>query len=65
MFPEKVMGINTDTLVIPDVKSSDDNTYYCVISNVGGKAKSDPVKLTVTGKNIAVRYHSFITLFEI
>ena len=65
IFPEKVMGINADTLVIPDVRSSDDNTYYCIISNVGGKAKSDPAKLTVTGKNIVVKYHSFITQFEI
>ena len=49
-FPSKVTGINTDTLVIPDVRSSDGNTYYCTISNDGGSVTSDPVKLTVTGR---------------
>jgi len=48
-FPNKVIGINTSTLVIPDVKSSDDNTYFCVASNEGGKISSNGAKLTVTG----------------
>ena len=48
-FPSKVTGINTNTLVIPDVRSSDDNTYFCTISNDGGSVTSDPAKLTVTG----------------
>jgi len=52
-FPSKVTGINTNTLVIPNVRSSDDNTYYCTISNDGGSVTSDPVKLTVTGKTIS------------
>ncbi|XP_065904541.1 basement membrane-specific heparan sulfate proteoglycan core protein-like isoform X5 [Dysidea avara] len=47
-FPSKVTGINTNTLVIPDVRSSDDNTYSCTISNDGGSVTSDPVQLTVT-----------------
>ena len=48
-FPSKVTGKNTNTLVIPDVRSSDDNTYTCTISNDGGNVTSDPVQLTVTG----------------
>ena len=49
-FPSKVTSINTNILVIPDVRSSDDNTYSCTISNDGGSVTSDPVNLTVTGK---------------
>ena len=49
-FPSKVTSINTNTLVIPDVRSSDGNTYSCTICNDGGNVTSDPVKLTVTGK---------------
>ncbi|XP_065894736.1 uncharacterized protein [Dysidea avara] len=48
-FPSKVTGINTNTLVIPDVRSSDDNTYTCTISNDGGSVTSNTAKLTVTG----------------
>jgi len=48
-FPSKVTGINTNTLVIPYVRSSDDNIYTCTISNDGGSVTSNPVKLTVTG----------------
>ncbi|XP_065912159.1 uncharacterized protein [Dysidea avara] len=48
-FPSKVTGINTNTLVIPDVRSSDDNTYTCVASNEGGNVSSNTARLTVTG----------------
>ena len=48
-FPSKVTGINTNTLVIPDVRSSDDNTYTCVASNEGGSVSLNGAKLTVTG----------------
>ena len=51
-FPSKVTGINTNTLVIPDVRSSDDNTYGCVVSNEGGSRGAGSqavVRLTVTG----------------
>ena len=51
-FPNKVTGINTNTLVIPGVRSSDDNTYTCTISNDGGSVTSNPAKLTVTGMTI-------------
>ena len=48
-FPNKVTGINTNTLVIPDVRSSDDNTYTCVAKNEGGRISSHIAQLTVTG----------------
>ena len=56
-FPNKVIGINSDTLVIPDVRSSDDNTYTCVASNEGGNASSNATKLTVTGMIIVYSYY--------
>ena len=51
-FPSKVTGINSDTLVIPNVRSSDDNIYTCTISNDGGSITPNPAKLTVTGMTI-------------
>ena len=48
-FPSKVTGINTNTLVIPYVRSSDDNTYTCVAGNEGGSVSSNGAKLKVTG----------------
>ena len=53
-FPSKVTGINTNTLVIPDVRSSDDNTYTCVASNEGGSVSSKGAKLTITGMTMMV-----------
>ena len=49
-FPSKVMGIHSNTLVIPDVTLSDDNTYTCVASNIAGSVSSYAANLTVTGK---------------
>ena len=51
-FPSKVTGINSNTLIIPDMRSSDDNTYTCVASNEGGSVSSRAAKLTVTGKRV-------------
>ena len=48
-FPSKVTGRNTNTLVIPDVRSSDENRYRCRVSNEGGNAQSSFVRLAVTG----------------
>ena len=57
-FPSKVTGINSNTLVIPDVRSSDDNTYTCVASNEEGNVSSNATKLTVTGMNIITQSHA-------
>ena len=48
VFPTKVTDINTKVLVIPDLRSSDENIYTCVASNEGGKDSSE-VKLSITG----------------
>ena len=48
-LPNKVIGINSNTLVIPDVRSSDVNTYTCVASNEGGSVSSRAVRLVATG----------------
>ena len=48
-FPNKISSVSSNTLVIPDIKSSDDNSYTCVASNEGGSVSSNPTRLTVTG----------------
>ena len=52
-FPNKVTDINSGTLVIPDVRSSDDNTYACVASNSAGSGNGTAI-LTVTGKTMMI-----------
>ena len=54
LFPYKVTDINSNTLVIPDVRSSDNNTYTCVTSNEGGSVSSNAAQLTVTGKTMMI-----------
>ena len=54
-FPSKVTGINNSTLVISDVRSSDDNTYTCVATTYRGCALSNDTQLTVTGKVVVHR----------
>jgi len=48
-IPSKVIGMHTDTLVIPNVISSDSQRYRCVARNKGGTVSSQPFGLTVTG----------------
>jgi len=57
-FPSNANGINTNTLRITSVRSSNDDTYTCVASNEGGIISSHPARLTVTGmtKNNAIRW---------
>ena len=52
-FPNKVTGINSSTLVIPNVRSSDDNNYRCRVSNSGG-LRRDVTRLTVTGMTMMI-----------
>jgi len=57
-FPDKVTGINTNTLMIPDVRSSDGNNYRCVVSNEGGNrgttGSHNAARLTVTGMTMMI-----------
>ena len=48
-FPNKVTGINSNTLVIPDVELSDDNNYTCMAFNEGGSLSSNIAQLKVIG----------------
>ena len=48
-FPSKVIGINSSTLVIPDVKLSDVNYYTCAASNERGNVSSSANKLNILG----------------
>ena len=48
-FPTKVIGIFSDTLTIPDVRSSDDKNYTCTASNKKRRVLSNPARLTITG----------------
>ena len=53
-LPNKIFDtVNTNTLVIPDVRASDFNTYICKVSNEGGTTISESASLTVVG-NICV-----------
>ena len=47
-FPSKVTDTSSTTLIIPDVRSSDSNTYICEASNIAGAISSN-CTLTVTG----------------
>ena len=49
VFPSKVTGINSSTLVIPDVRSSDENTYTCMATTYKGCVQSNDTQLIVTG----------------
>ena len=49
-FPSKVTGINNSTLVISDVRLSDENTYTCVATTYKGCVLSNDTQLIVTGK---------------
>jgi len=53
-LPDKVKGRNTNTLEIPDVRITDDDTYLCTIRNDKGSVESKKVQLTVTGKLILI-----------
>ena len=50
-LPNKTFDtVNTDALVIPDVRASDINRYVCKVSNEGGTIVSESASLTVMGK---------------
>ena len=51
-FPSKVIGINNNTLVVPNVKSSDENTYTCAVTTQIGCVSVNTTQLIVTGMNI-------------
>ena len=57
-FPNKVTSIDSSTLVVPDLRSSDDNTYTCEASNEGGITLSNAVRLTVIGMAIMLVWFS-------
>ena len=49
LFPSKDIGINDSTLVIPDVRSSDENTYTCLATTQKECILSKATQLIVTG----------------
>ena len=54
-FPNgRVTGINSNTLMISNVISSDNDNYTCVVSNEGGNVSSTPARLTVTGMTMMI-----------
>ena len=57
LFPSKVSGINDSTLIIADVRFSDENTYTCIATTMIGCAVSNSTRLIVTGTIIM---HNFI-----
>ena len=59
-LPNKAVGINSSTLVVSDLRSSDSNLYICEASNLVGKVNSSK-QLMVTGMylyNTSLQYNS-------
>ena len=52
-FPSKVTGMNSNTLIIPHLRSSDDNLYTCEASNIGGQVNRSK-QLIVTGIDMII-----------
>ena len=48
-FPSKVIGIYNNTLVIPNVTSSDENTYTCMVTTQKGCVSSSTTQLITSG----------------
>ena len=48
-FPSKAIGIYNNTLVIPNVTSSDENTYTCMITTQEGCVSSSTTQLITNG----------------
>ena len=52
-LPSKAIGVNTDTLIVPDLRSTDSNVYTCEASNLIGSVNSS-IPLTVTGIDVTL-----------
>ena len=55
LFPSKVIGVDNNTLVIPNVTSLDENTYTCMVTTEQGCVSSNTTQLIVTG--MIIRYN--------
>ena len=50
-LPNKVLGVNGETMIIPNVLESDEGRYFCIVTNEWGRiVESDEVSLAVFGK---------------
>ena len=49
-FPSKVTGVKSSTLIVPDLRLSDNNSYTCMAENIGGSVYRTK-ELIVTGNN--------------
>lgn len=47
--PSEVIGINNNTLIIPNVMSSDHGRYICVATNIEANIRSPAAQLTIIG----------------
>ena len=48
-FPNKAVGTYSNTLVIPNVTSSDENTYTCMVTTQKGCVSSNTTQLIASG----------------
>ena len=62
LFSSKITGINSSSLVIPDVRSSDVNTYTCVATTNKGCVLSNSTWLIAPGMNLI--YH-LVTMIKL
>ena len=56
-FPDKVSGVNTSVLTIPNVVESDGGQYYCIVTNEWDRSgESNSATLTVFGTYITIKF---------
>jgi hypothetical protein len=48
-----ISGANTDTLTLSNVSVSNSGQYFCIVTNSGGTATSNPATLSVGCRNVA------------
>ena len=54
-LPDKVLGIDTLNLTIPNVEKSDEGDYYCIATNMWNRSvESSNVTLKVYGMLVAI-----------
>ena len=60
-FPDKVSGVNTSVLTVPNVVESDEGQYYCIVTNEwGNSVESNNATLTVFGTYICVKFRYYL-----
>ena len=54
----RAIGLNSSTLIIPDITVEDNGNYYCVVSSGGISVTSNPGSVSVLSKLLACIFKS-------